>query len=77
MEIKKFTTYEFGVTYTSPATLEKDLVNVNYKMDEENPAASVLSFEMHGKHVDLPAELVAEIGKAMKEINPFAFAFEE
>jgi hypothetical protein len=76
MEFKKFTTYEFEVVYDHPdgdgEPLTKDVM---YKVNENNDALSVVSFEANGQKVTLPAALLKEIGKAMQEVNPFDFAF--
>ena len=82
MKIKKFTTYEFDVGYTVPAEDPENMgydekKEVSYKVNEDDDRLSVVSFELDGRKVILPANLIKEIGKAMQEVNPFEFALGE
>jgi len=76
MEFKKFTTYEFKVNYHhgDEAVLPKEVM---YKINEGDDTLSVVSFEVDGQKIVIPATMLIEISKAMQEINPFDFALGE
>ena len=82
MKIKKFTTYEFNVEYTIPAEGPENMgfnekKEVSYKVNEDDDRLSVVSFELKGEKITIPASLIKEIGKAMQEVNPFDFSLGE